>query len=107
MSNVLKLPLSEPQARQILRDTASNSARLIITHHAQERMSQRNISLQDVLTVLKKGRITEGPALDPKGSWKLTIEGISAGSHVAVVAAIDYKELEESSCYTIVITAYD
>lgn len=69
MNKILKLPLPEPQALQILRDTASDSARLIITHHA--------------------------------------IEGVSAGSHVAVVAAIDYKELEENSCYTIVITAYD
>lgn len=106
MTNVLTLPLSEHQAKDILSETAKDSARLIFTNHAIERMEQRNITRTDVTRVLCNGRIKEGPAMEPSGSWKVTVEGISAGDLISVVAAIDYKVQTKESCYTVVITAY-
>ena len=107
MSKTLKLPLQTQQASKILKATAENSSRVIFTHHAIERMCQRGISQLDVLRILKTARITKGPSEEANGSWKMTIEGISAGSLISAVVVIDYHhKQDEDDCYSIIITAY-
>ncbi|MBV0932374.1 DUF4258 domain-containing protein [Marinobacterium weihaiense] len=105
-SKVVKIPLSVKQAKEILSTVAQDSSRVIFTDHAEQRMYERDISRVDVLRVLSTGKIVEGPAQEPKGNWKMTVEGVSAGSAITVVAVIDYTILEESSCVGIVITTF-
>jgi len=104
MGDPLTLPLTEQTALSILRDIAGDTRRLILTHHAKERMVQRKATLTDVIRVIKRGRITEGPAQAANGSWELKMEGVSAGTHLQVVVAIDFKELIIESCVAIVVT---
>ncbi len=103
---VVKLPLQQAQAAKILKETAKDTSKLIFTNHAEERMNEREITRVDVIRVLCKGSIVEGPSLSAKGSWEMRVEGMSAGSSLTVAVAIDYKILEESSCVAIVITAF-
>lgn len=107
MSTLLKLPLSETQAKKVLRACAASSEKVFFTTHAQERMVKRGISRVDVLRVLERGSLIEGPYETPNGDWKLTIQGVSAGSQVTVAVAIKYQELLEESCCSIIITAYE
>lgn len=57
--------------------------------HAQARMDERGITWRQVVRCLAKGYITEGPAPDQKGGWKVTVETVSAGDQLAVVAAVN------------------
>ena len=95
--------MDRPQAQAILADLARDSGNIIVTHHAQERMDERGITWRQVVRCLEKGTITEGPAPDLKGGWKLTVETISAGDPLAVVAAVTEDAQGNKA---IVVTAY-
>lgn len=103
---ILKLPLQKRQAQDILLQAAEHSERIIFTNHAEERMHQRGISRTDVIRVLKTGEITEGPGQTPNGDWNIKVEGMSAGDWVTVAIAIKFKDLNEDSCLTIIITTF-
>ena len=63
-------------------------------------MRQRRVTLPQVLTVLRKGRVVEPAHQDVKGNWKCTLECLAAGDHVRVAAAIE----EEHAIAVIVLT---
>lgn len=53
---------SPEQATQFIRETiTSQSDSLVLTHHATERMAERGMTEQDILTILKEGQV-KGPA---------------------------------------------
>ncbi len=53
-------------------------------------MLKRKINARQVLDCLLKGVITEGPALDLKGEWRVRMERVVAGDRVSVAVAIDF-----------------
>lgn len=95
--------MDRPKVQAMLAELAEDSANVIVTHHAQERMDERGITWRQVVRCLAKGTITEGPAPDLKGGWKLTVEAISAGEPLAVVAAVTEDHQGNKA---IVVTAY-
>jgi Tol biopolymer transport system component len=105
-AKILTLPLQKDQAQDILRQVAEDSSRIIFTNHAEDRMYEREITRTDIIRVLRTGSIKEGPSQAAKGNWEMKVEGKSAGTWVTVAIAIDYKELREDSCYTVVITTF-
>jgi hypothetical protein len=102
--NVLKFDLSPQRARQLLQEIAADSAKVVFTAHAEQRLKQRRISKMQALKCLRQGTMVEGPARDIKGNWKITLQVLSAGSPIKVVAALDYNA--EKGNYAIVITAF-
>ncbi|MFA5531779.1 MAG: DUF4258 domain-containing protein [Thiohalomonadaceae bacterium] len=101
--NIIALDLSRPVALRIVREIAADSSRVAITDHARERMAQRRITDAQVVRCLKHGLITEGPARGVRGNWEFTLEVLSAGDPVAIVAALDR---DTRGNYVVVITAY-
>lgn len=90
MKKIRQLELTGTRALQIVREAAKDSARVFLTAHAQKRMSQRHITLVQVLRALRLGRLREGPARDTmKGGWKCTVEHYSAGDSVGVAVSIE------------------
>lgn len=101
--NVILLNLSIPSALRILREVAADSSRVFFTHHAKQRMRERKISRSQVDRCLAKGSITEGPARDAKGNWKITLEIFTAGESVSVAVAIDY---DSNGNFIVVVTVF-
>lgn len=101
--NVIKLDLSPQSAKKILQEVAKTSSRVLFTRHAERRMKQRNITRLQVIKSLQRGLIIEGPVRDVKGNWNLTIQAITSGDEINVVAAIDS---DSEGNYIIVITTY-
>jgi len=66
-------------------------------------MRTRRITTTQVLDVLRKGVIVEGPAPSIKGGWTCTIERFVAGDQLAVVVAI---EKDQRGQPVIIVTAY-
>ncbi len=48
----------------------SNTSLLRLTTAAGIQMQERNIHMADIKAILRKGTITEGPAINPDGYWE-------------------------------------
>ncbi len=55
-------------------------------------MIERGVTEEDVLKCLALGRIMEGPALNPRGNWKMTIHRFAAGEELDVVVVIEVPD---------------
>ena len=102
--NVLTMELNPATAGRLLAEIAHDSSRVLITHHAEERMTARHITRTQVGRCLKHGKFTEGPYRSAKGNWQFTIEVVSAGELLTVAGALDWQE--KLGNYVVVITAY-
>ena len=99
--NVLLLDLSPEKALEIIRELAKETDRIAYTKHAEDRMEARSITATQVLRCLRKGSITEGPAREPRGNWRIRMEVFSAGEPVKVVGVLDR---DDQGNYFLVIT---
>jgi hypothetical protein len=72
-----------------VRALSALSENVVFTSHARTRMRQRRISDLQVLEVLRRGTVAEGPALDIYGNWKATLRKAVAGEIVHVAAALE------------------
>jgi Domain of unknown function (DUF4258) len=89
MAEAVPLRMNDATALKLLREIAGDSARVIFTRHAMQRMRQRKVSPMQVLTCLQRGIVSEPVALDLHGNWKLTLSHCVAGKDLDVAVAID------------------
>lgn len=83
--------LSAPEALRIVRDLAADSSRVAAVAHARKQMKARKVSFQDVLRVLQRGAITEGPYTLPDGDWRMNLTSWTGGVELTVVAELEWK----------------
>lgn len=102
MSNLLPFPLPKKKALEIIRELSQGSERIFYSTHARLRMTEREISMPDVMDCLVKGQITDGPYRAPGGDWRFTISWFRAGSPLQVVGAID---ADDDGKYLVIVTA--
>lgn len=81
--------MNDATALKVLREIAQDSAQVIFTKHANQRMRQRKVSPVQVLTCMQRGIVSESVALDVHGNWKLTVTHRVAGKDLDVAVAID------------------
>gem|GEM_PF-1055290 len=98
------MPLNDANALKLLRDVAADSARVVLLAHARKRMKERQVTLQQVLDVLRKGNLIEPAALDIYGNWKVTVKGLTCGQSVTVAGAIEMQR--EPGKRVLVITLF-
>jgi hypothetical protein len=79
--------LSPVDALRLVRELAADSANVGLTQHCRARMHGRDITLRQILTCLQKGIITEGPAIDTYGNWKMNIYRATDGLTCTVAIA--------------------
>lgn len=89
MAEAVPLRMNDATALKLLREIARDSARVIFTVHARQRMRQRKVSPVQVLACLQRGIVSEPVALDMHGNWKLTVSHRVAGKDLDVAVAID------------------
>lgn len=80
-----------PEAVRVIRQLAAHSLNVAAVHHARLRMRQRGVSMQDVVRVLQRGAITEGPFVSGAGNWRMNVTGRSAGEELTVVVEIVWR----------------
>jgi len=100
---VISLPfISKDKVREEIENIArSKSQNLDILNHAITRMAERDISMRQILNVLKNGEqlgsitwCTEG-----ERGWRCKLTRVTAGSKVTVIAKL--VERDETSCLVI------
>ena len=88
MVNIIPIRLNDTNALRIVREIAKDSANVYVLAHAKTRMSQRSITLKQVLCCLRSGHICESAHLDIKGDVRLTMRHLNAGDEVHVAIAL-------------------
>jgi hypothetical protein len=102
-NHVTRLQLSIERAIQLIRKAAQDTSRIGWSEHARKRMRKRRITTKQVLDVLDKGKIIEGPARGTTGDWECTLERFTAGDNIIVVVAI---EMDSAGQPVVIITTY-
>ena len=90
--NVIPLKLTAPAAEMLIRDIAKDSAKVKLTSHARKRMRERRVSMTQVLDVLRRGKVCEGPGRNVHGDWEVAIRWRYAGDTIKLAVAIDTVE---------------
>lgn len=89
-----KVP-NKTEAQSIVRELVAKGM-ICWSKHAKERMNERNINIQQVLTCLAKGKVTDNPVLANKGGsaggYEITVERFTAGDHLRVVVCLKYTQ---------------
>lgn len=96
--------LSTQELLQCIRLAAEDSSNVYLTDHGEERAVERGVDRLQICRILRRGRLVEGPWFDPNhGNYRFTMEGISAGCMLRVVAAVELADPITNS-YVIVVT---
>lgn len=87
--SVAHMRLTKAVAQKRIRETAKNSASVILGTHARERMDERQIFDVDVFRTLRAGFIDEEPEKTEYGEWKCKVTlKIRGGRDLGVVTVI-------------------
>lgn len=99
-AEVVPLRLTIPVALRQIRKIAEDSENILIVPHARKRGRQRSITRPQIEACVRKGTIQEGPFVNDKGNWQVTMYRHAAGEEVTCVIAIDWPSR------LIVVTTY-
>ncbi len=89
MAEPVPLRMNDATALKLLRKIARDSASIIFTAHARQRMRQRYVTPTQIIACLQRGIVSEPVSLDLHGNWKLTVAHRAAGWDLNVAVAID------------------
>jgi len=81
--------LSIVEAQKVIREFAEQG-RISWSKHSKLRMSQRNITVMQIINCLLKGRVTEPPIFSHSngGGYETKVEKITAGDSLKVVVCL-------------------
>lgn len=98
--------LSTDDAMRIIRDVARDTSKVFLTHHAKERMLERNFTLKQVIDSFQSCRFHKEPKWSLKqGNWRMTVEAPSMDDWIRVGLSLDNRtEDDGESNYMVVIT---
>lgn len=88
MAEPVPLRMTAAAVTRVIQQRATASDNVIVTNHAGERMWERGFTLDDVLTILRRGRVWELPFKNEHGDWQAEIERRMPGGREAVVITV-------------------
>ena len=90
-SNIQPAKLSKPAVTRVIKELGANDDHIVILPHCFKRMKQRKINDTQIRRVVQAGFIDGDPYLDQFANWRVTMRGLSAGTQITIVVAIDWK----------------
>jgi hypothetical protein len=87
-ANLIPFRMTVQAAVRIIKQRATSSGNVILTYHAQERMEERGINLDDVLTILRKGSVYAAPRKNDLGDWQAEMERRMPGGRDVVAVTV-------------------
>jgi hypothetical protein len=85
---LVHLRLTAAAATTAIRNRAQDSANVVLTFHAQDRMQERDISAAEVFRILREGEVFGDPVREAGGDWKAEIEKRLPGRRDAAVVTV-------------------
>lgn len=88
--NIAKFMLSPAKALQKICKIGADSLNIVVQQtHGRARQRSRRVSHAQIVKCVRLGTIQEGPFLNDKGNWQVTMFRHSAGEELACVVAIE------------------
>jgi hypothetical protein len=84
----IPLRLTAAAATRAIRERAQDSANVVLTFHAQDRMQERDVSAAEVFRILREGQVFGDPVREAGGDWKAEIEKRLPGRRDAAVVTV-------------------
>ena len=88
MNEPIPLRMTAAVALRIVRNRAKTTGQVIITNHAQQRMEERSLNIDDVFLILRRGGIYLAPIKNEKSEWQAEVERRMPGGREAVVIVV-------------------
>ena len=82
--------LSPRAALDLIRKLARDSNNVVLVTHAVHRSKTRLFTRRQIELCVQKGSITEGPFVNVKGNWQVSLFRHAAGEEMTCVVAIDW-----------------
>ncbi len=84
---------SSKEAEAIIRKLVT-VGKISLSNHCKERMKERNITIQQVMICLSKGRVTENPFLSHTngGGYETTVERTVAGDNLRIGVCLKFSQ---------------
>lgn len=105
MPDPIELPFCPAaEVETLVREIATHRPeRLFLLDHARQRMAERDVTLPQILKVLRHGERWEAPRWDPEGSrgWRCKFQRHVAGQQLAVVAKLIKRD--EVQCLVVTV----
>jgi hypothetical protein len=99
--SALPFALNDANFLKRLRQAAADSSNIVVVAHAKQRMRERKINLNQVISCLQKGTVSEPAHLTHRGDWKATVTRRCGGDVISVAVVL---EKNEHGDYCIVVT---
>lgn len=87
--NLVRFPLVESAALELLREAAEDSRKLVNTVKFGEREWFERVSNRQIVLCLKEGSLVGGVTQDDHGNWRCVVTRVCGGLDVYVTVAID------------------
>jgi hypothetical protein len=83
------------QALAHVEELRGDDSRVKPVSHAFQRMEERDITFLQVLRVLRRGQLVEGPSLTSGRMWRMKYRGYDAGQDISVVVDLEQDNMGE------------
>lgn len=95
MSNVVSLQKIPTclEAEKIIKKLVADG-KISLSGHCKIRMKERDITIQQVITCLSKGKVTDEPFLAHRqgGGYETTVERVVAGDHLRIGVCLKFTQ---------------
>ena len=88
MVQPIPLRMTCAAAARLIQQRSDDSGNVIVTDHAQERMDERSITLNDVLTIMRRGSVYVMSFRNEQNDWQAEIERRMPGGRDAAVVTV-------------------
>jgi hypothetical protein len=82
--------LTAPKALKVIREIGAETENIVVVPHGKKRARQRSVTRRQIELCVQRGTIQEGPVLNDKGHWQVTLYRHAAGEELWCVVAIDW-----------------
>ena len=82
--------LTAPKALKAIREIGADTDNIVVVPHGKKRARQRSVTRRQIELCVQRGTIAEGPFLNDKGHWQVTLYRHAAGEELTCVVAIDW-----------------
>ena len=100
-TKIIKFPNQEPcpysleDLAERVRELSKDSSNVFfLCQHAKDRKKSRNITIRQILDVLRNGEGVSGPTIDKYGHWRIKLKRYTSGRTVQVVVVFKNDHIE-------------
>ena len=84
---------TKEEAARLMEDLVLQDERILPVAHAYQRMEEREVTITQVVRVLRRGAIVHGPSLGPERMWRSKYRADCSGQDISVVVDLDQDHM--------------